>query len=136
MEVLGNIREMPMSLAKDLPYLMILGQDWTEIYQVLDLVRAQEDLIGEEEEIPPDAGGFDIQSLLTSIHFREAHEREDLFQSVHYPVRTGQVGEQVICPEHCRANPRYELRRGLLFWIKGGQLDGPEVPQLLILQAY
>lgn len=39
LEILDHAKEMPVGLPKDLPYLMILGRDWKEIYNILDTVR-------------------------------------------------------------------------------------------------
>lgn len=115
-EVLGRGREMSVVLAKDLPYLMILGRDWTAIYQLLDTIRTQKGLLG-EEEVPLDVDGFGIQSLLSSAHFREAQEGEELFRSI-IQSELAKQDEQIGCPEQCHAIPRYELRKGLLYRIK------------------
>ncbi|KYO24051.1 hypothetical protein Y1Q_0004634 [Alligator mississippiensis] len=72
-------REMPVALAEDLPYLMVLGHKWTKIYYILDIVRAYaKDILGlmVEESDTDDTVKFDLESLASSTHFREAQARE------------------------------------------------------------
>lgn len=103
-EVLSRAKEMPVGLAKDLPYPLILSRDWAKIYQVLDTVRIQEGLTGEETEVPMDADGFDIESLSTSAHFREAEEEEDLFQSTIQSELAKRDGTLQLCVDFRKLN--------------------------------
>lgn len=56
-EILDASREMPVVLAKDLPYPVISGRGWNEIYNILNTVRRQETklegLTGEEARFTP-----------------------------------------------------------------------------------
>ncbi|KYO29170.1 hypothetical protein Y1Q_0009950 [Alligator mississippiensis] len=71
---------MPVGLAWDLPYPMILGWDWPEIYKVLGVAknirRGEVSLAGE------DTGDLDLEQLTSSQPFQKAQEEEQEFWAV------------------------------------------------------
>lgn len=85
-KVLNVTWEMSMGFLGDLPYQMVLDQDWDEIYQVLDVVRAQAEdqigMIGVEAKNTITLEGLDLKSFTSNLHFREPQQREDAFQAI------------------------------------------------------
>lgn len=72
--VLGTTREMPIRLARDLPYPMILGWDWHKIYEVLKVTRnVGVGGVGLAEDTTED---LDLEQLTGNRAFRKAQEEE------------------------------------------------------------
>lgn len=79
--MLNIAREMPIGIVDDILYPMVLGCNWAEIYQVLDVVRAHGEcrfrLAGEELDDAPDQDGLDLERLSSSTHSQEAQVGEE-----------------------------------------------------------
>lgn len=90
-------------------------------------------LIREEEEENASAlGGFNLDNLSSSSHFREAQAEKQAFWVI-IETKLAKQEQQVICPEWCTLLPRYEIRKGLLYRVKQGENKGQELSQLLML---
>ncbi|KYO20603.1 hypothetical protein Y1Q_0012505 [Alligator mississippiensis] len=112
--VLKTTREMPVGVARDLQYLMILGRDWREIYEVLHIVR--EDRMGEgdpfgSKEDAPAIESFEVEGLSNSKAFRRAQAEEHEFQAI-IETKLVKEKEDVVNPRHYANLPRFRLGEG------------------------
>lgn len=70
--VLKTTQKMPVGVACNLPYPVILGWDWKEIYEVLNVIKnnrlGEVSLLGSEEDDPV-GESFDVEQLVCSKAF-------------------------------------------------------------------
>lgn len=78
---------------------------------------------------------FDVESLSSSTHFKEAQAEEEPFKAM-VEVELANWDNQVIFPKQSVLLLRYDIRKGLLYRIKQGGWEGQEVPQLLIPHSF
>lgn len=124
--VLETTKEMTVGVALDLPYLMILGWDWREIYKVLNIMRGdrlgEAGLLGSEEDDPVKEG-FNVEWLSCSRSFRNVQEVEEEFWTIK-ETELAKNDEKMVDPGCYASLPRFEVTRGLLYRIKRGPQDG------------
>ncbi|KYO27638.1 hypothetical protein Y1Q_0005204 [Alligator mississippiensis] len=120
---------MPVVLAWDLPYSMILGRDWHEIYKVLKVTRNIS--IGEVSLARDNTEDLDLKKLTSSQAFQKAQEEEQEFQAI-WEMELAKVEGKVVDPAHYACMLRFEVRNGLLYQVKHGPSGEAEIAQLLI----
>lgn len=96
-KVEGVSRVIPVGIALDLLYSMVLGREWSEVYDIVEKIRQKEKhgvgLIG-EESLPDngeeDKAVLDFEKLASQACFRET-QRQDLFFQGHMGNRNFQT---------------------------------------------
>ncbi|XP_059582206.1 uncharacterized protein LOC132243291 [Alligator mississippiensis] len=124
---------------------MLLGRDWTPLYNILERVRdvelarkkmgASEGWLGKEEADPTNMEGsinIDLNRIASSRQFREA-QSDDPELETHWRRAQEDQGEA--------ASPRgeqaqYEVRNHLLYHVPGPRREGPAEAQLVVLRQF
>lgn len=122
--------EIPVGVAPELPYPMVLGRECPDTYDILKTMRAwekyQAGLLGEENTETvneEDEALFNLEELTSGAQFREAQRQEPTFQ-VMWETETAKKTQQVMRPELCGRLPRCEVKNELLCQIRKGQRGG------------